>query len=439
MGTRTGELREIPGPKTKEWLNTAKKHLFTTTVESDIVIARYDGPFVYDPDENEYLDFASGVGVSSFGGGDGLRHLWNAVEELKTNCGACGDIGSDWYNVPLIKAAEYIIPRIPLYGAENKIDFSTSGARANEAALELGWAYWNSREDFNRKAIICFEGAFHGRTGYVKKFLDHRKPVRFRGYPNSSFTVLRAPFPEESVWDAKGKLENFFMKLPKILRRQVSAVIMEVVQGEGGIRVPDGKALQWWVETWRNENAFVIVDDVQAGVARTGRLMSYEHYDFKPDIVTIEKHFASGVPAAAMLGPAWADWTEHGRHAESFSGTPLIAAAAHATLKHVLEYDVAKRNKKLGEFLRKELVLKLSSCSSVRRTRGIGLMHGVEFKSVEARDAAVKQAERMGLRTMGAGFAENPTIRIMPSFACNEEDIEQGVAILKNAIEATEI
>ncbi len=435
MYREVGKWREVPGPKTQEWLEKAQRFLFRTTVESNIVVARYEGPYVYDPDGNEYYDFSSGVGVNSFGGGESLAHVWDAIRDLKRTCGACGDIGTDWYNTSMIGAAEYVVPRIPLYGAENRIYFTEGGALANEAALKLAWAHWSKIGLPNRKAVVCFEGAFHGRTGFVINLLDRRKPERYEFYPRTDYQVIRAPYPAASLENPSQTLKDFMGRTLREERPSVAAVILEIVQGEGGIIIPEGEALRWWVEAWRNEGALIIFDDVQMGLGRTGKLMSYENFGVKPDIVTLSKHFGSGMPVAAMLGPGWANWERNGRQSESFQGSPITAVAVEATLRHVLEHGVIEQNARLGKVLERLLKDALSNSGVVREIRGLGLAWGIEFHKVEIRDLAIWFGERLGLRLAPAGFLWNPTIRLLPSFASKENDLVKGVAILAEAIE----
>lgn len=432
MPARAGELREVPGPKTRQWLEDARRLFFRSVVDSEIVAERFAGPYVYDPDGNEYLDFTSGIGVGSFGGGNDIRHIWDAIQDLRGRCGTCGDLGADWYNTEMVRAASYILPRVPLAGGENKIYFATSGTLANEAALTLPWAYFHDRGQVGRKTICCWEGAFHGRSGFMIKLLDPGKQVRFRGYPMPDYPVIRAPFPEASLKNPVQTVKEFLGNIKRGARRKVAAVIMEVIQGEGGIRVSEAEALQFWVDAWREEGALIIFDEVQMGIGRTGKLMSYEHFGVRPDIVTLAKHFAGGIPAAAMIGPAWADWVELGRRAESFQGAPIVAAASHATFKHVFEHGVLWRNQKLGSFLQQLLKARVAEAlDCVKEVRGIGLAHGVEFKDILVRDRVMYHAERLGLRVAGAGFS---SIRILVSFASTPEEIELGVDIFARAI-----
>ena len=439
MRAKIGEWREIPGPESIKWLQRAKRYLFTTTVDSDIIIAGYEGPYVFDPDRNCYLDFASGVGVNSFGGGEkALAHLWETIGSLRYSCGACGDIGSDWFNLPAIKAAQYIEKSITsLVSDRNKVYFASSGERANMAALDLAWNYGGAN-NFSTRTVVCFEGAFHGRE-FLTKLLDPRKPERFEHYPLADYPVIRAPFPSASLKNPLKTLRNFMDKLSKKERIGVDAVIFEPIQGEGGIVVPDSEALRWWVDAWRNEGVnFIIADEIQTGMGRTGKLMGYEHFGVKPDVVTLSKCLGSGVPVAVMIGPPWADWEKLGRQSESFSGTPLSSAAAHATLQHVLEHGVLEKNQELGEYLGQLLLSELGLFKCIKEIRGKGLMWGVEFCDALFRDKVKDHAEHMGLRVVSAGFSEdNPTIRIMPTYAVNKEELKLGVETLARAVCST--
>jgi len=435
MGAGIGEWRDIPGPKTAEFIRRAKQTLFTTTVESDIVIERYEGPYLWDPDGNKYLDFASGIGVSSFGGGTALNHIWTALSDLQKTCGTCGDIGTDWYNVEHIRAAEYICQNIPLRSEKKKVYLTEGGGVANEQALKLVWDWWERRGQPDRKAIVCFEGAFHGRNGFVIKLLDPRKEVRFRGYPLPDYTVIRAPFPSLSLENPVRTMQNFMAQISKEMRNKVAAVIFEPIQGEGGITIPDSEAIRWWVDAWRNEGVPIICDEIQAGLARTGKLTACEHFGISPDITTVGKHFASGIPAAAMIGPAEFDWIELGRASESFQGSPISAIAAYATLRHILHHGIVGKNALLGEFLGDRLKERLSSFAGIKEIRGRGLMWGIEFYDSKLRDRVIYYAEHLGLRIAAAGFSENPTIRLLVSFAVYFDTIIQGVDILAAALE----
>lgn len=399
------------------------------------MVKRYRGAYLWDPDENEYLDSTSGIGVCSFGGGDALSDIWDAMSDLRDTCGICGDIGTDWYNSDMIQAAEFILPRIPILSTEKKIYFTEAGTLANEAALTLCWAHFETQGEPKRKAVVCFEGAFHGRSGFVINLLDPRKPERFFGYPISNFSVIRAPFPSKSLKNPLEIMKQFFGRLTRDTRKSVAGVMIEVIQGEGGICIPDGDALRWWCDAWRNEGAPIIADEIQAGIGRTGKLMSYEHFGILPDIATVAKHFGSGVPVAAMIGPANMDWEEYGRRSESFQGSPISARAAQATIRHVYEHQIVERNAAMGDVLTMLLKKEIEPYRCVREVRGIGLMQGIEFQNIEIRNRVKLFAERLGVRVAGAGFAENPTIRLLPSFAMSEGDIGVCINILKRAIE----
>lgn len=433
MPAKFGQEREVPGPRTKTWLERARILHFRTTVDSEVVVQKYEGPFVYDPDGNEYFDGASGVGINSLGGGDSLGHIWEVIENLKKNCGGCGDIGTDWYNTTMVDAAEYILGRITLYNAHNKIYFTGSGTQAVEAALKLVWDY-HTENNPERTSIVVWDGAFHGRTGYSIKLIDPLKRVRVERYPMPDYDVIRAPFPSLYDPNSRARMKAFFFGLSREVRKKVAGVFFETIQGEGGIRVSDASALQWWVDAWRNEGATIVCDDIQCGLGRTGSLMSFEQFGVLPDMVTIGKHLGSGVPVAAMIGPDFMEWREKGRHSESFQGSPIAAAAAKATVRHILENEVLRKNKELGLVLERLMKNPIYDLNGVVAVRGMGLMWGVEFTSEELRNLVLKEGERLGLRLIGSGFSYNPTIRFMPPFVATERELEEAISILRQSI-----
>ncbi len=435
------EIRtELPGPKAQEWLKKDKLFISQSYPRSyPAVIERGEGVWVWDVDGNKFLDVNAGIAVCAVG------HCHpEVVAAIKEQAEKLIHIsGTDFYYPYQVQIAEKLAEIVP--GAQNKRAFLTnSGTEANEAAMKL--ARYKTRRPF----FLAFTGAFHGRT-YGTMSLSASKYVHKSHFGPFVPHVIHVPFPDpyrtpfgvkkEKVVDAVlSYIEDVvFHKL--VDPEDVAAVFYEPIQGEGGYVVPPKDFYGKLKELTDRYGILTVVDEIQSGMGRTGRMFAIEHFNVIPDIVTIAKGIASGLPLGAMVAPrSLMDW-EVGTHANTFGGNPIACMAALKTIE-ILEREAIENAEKMGEFLLGELKKVQERYPEViGDVRGIGLMIGVDFvKDRETkepdgklRDKVVYEAFKRGLLMLGAG---DSVIRWAPPLIITKEQLTVALEIFDEAIGA---
>jgi 4-aminobutyrate aminotransferase len=403
-----------------------------------LVVERARGPVVYDVDGNSYLDFAAGIAVVA----TGHSHP-NVVAAIKEQADKFLHMcATDFYYGNVVELAEGLARRAPGPGPW-RVFFANSGAEVVEGAIKL------ARLKTRRSKIVAFYGAFHGRT-YGAMSLTASKPVQRSGYgpflPEVVHThyayCYRCPVNREpktcSVECLKLLTETQFGTT--IDPEEVAAVIVEPVQGEGGYVVPHPGFLKTLREVTRKHGILLIADEVQCGMGRTGRFFASEHFDLEPDIVTLAKGIASGMPLGALLARDEVMQWRDGGHGSTFGGNPVSVAAALATLK-LLEGGLVENAARVGAHLRDRLQARLPRHAIVGDIRGLGLMIGVELvrdresraPAPDLREKILAEAFKRGLLLLGCGKS---TIRLAPPLVISEEDANAAVDILDAAIAA---
>jgi 4-aminobutyrate aminotransferase len=403
-----------------------------------LVVERGRGAMVEDPDGNRYLDFAAGIAVVATGHchPDVVTAIQAQAERFLHMC------ATDFYYDNVVELAEGLARRAPGPGPW-RVFFANSGAEVVEAAVKL------ARLCTGRSKIVACYGAFHGRT-YGAMSLTASKPVQRRGYgpflPEVVHThyayCYRCPVNREpqtcSVQCLDLLSETMFGTT--VDPREVAAVIVEPVQGEGGYVVPHPGFLSRLRELTRRHGILLIADEVQCGMGRTGRMFASEHFGLEPDIVTLAKGIASGMPLGALLARDEIMRWNNGGHGSTFGGNPVSVAAALATLK-LLEGGLIENAARQGERMLPLLRERLARHDAVGDVRGLGLMIGVEIvadrasraPAPELRERILEEAFRRGLLLLGCGKS---TIRLAPPLVIDAEDAERAVAILDEAIGA---
>lgn len=398
------------------------------------------GVYVWDVDDNKFLDFAAGIAVNS----TGHSHP-KVVKAIQEQAEKFLHISSDFYHAKWIELAEYLDLIAPFQ--EDAISFLTnSGTESVEAALKM------ARYHTGRSQFIGFLGGFHGRTlGAVT--LTASKPHYHRGffplmngvthipYPDPYHPILHA-LPGESVGDATLRYleEEIFGRI--IPADEVAGIIIEPIQGEGGYIVPPADFFIKLREICTRNGILLIADEVQSGVGRTGKWWAIQHFGVEPDIVTTAKGIASGVPLGAMIARKSVVTWDKGTHGNTFGGNPLACVAALETLK-LVEDEFMDNAAIVGKYILSRLEEIQTKHPSIGCVRGIGLMIGIEFvedratrkPAVDLRDAVVDRAFERGLLTLGCGKS---VIRVSPPLCITEAEAEQGLQILDEAITIAE-
>lgn len=428
---------QLPGPQASKLISTDEDYVSPSyTRPYPLVVERGQGLWIQDVDGNEFLDFTAGIAVCATG------HCHpRVVQTIKDQAERLIHMsGTDFYYTPQIVLAEKLASLAPGDRAK-KVYFGNSGAESVEAAFKL--ARWHTRRELN----IAFFGAFHGRTmGALsltaskiiqkKHYYPFVPGITHIPYPDCYRCPYNLCYPDCGVECAHWIEETLFRTtMPP---EEVAAIFVEPIQGEGGYIVPPLEFHQELRKIASNYGILFVVDEVQSGMGRTGKMFAIEHYGVEPDILALAKGIASGMPLGAMVAPADVmDW-EAGSHASTFGGNPISCQAALTTIQ-LIEEELMENAAVQGERLMKGLRELQNSYECMGDVRGKGLMIGVELvKDRETKERAIKwkgeviaAAFRRGLLLLGCG--EN-TIRFSPALTVTADEVDVCLTIFEEAI-----
>mgnify|MGYP003879050057 CR=1 FL=1 len=437
---------EPPGPKAKSVIEKHKKFVATTTHDPQhipLVIERGEEVWLVDVDGNVYLDFSSGISVTNLGYPTHPEVKNAVLEQLDKIAHAAG---TDFYNPYQVELAEKLASIAP-GNLPKKVFFSNSGTESVEAAIKL------LKFAKNRHYFISFIGAFHGRTMGSLSFTAS-KPVHRKKYFPMMPGVIHVPYPNpyRNPWHVDG-YENPGELVDRVIEYieywvfehyvdpgEVAAIVFEPVQGEGGYVIPPSNFFPELEKLARKHGIALVDDEVQMGLGRTGKMFAIEHFNVKPQVITLAKSLGGGVmPIGATIFDAELDFSEAGAHSNTFGGHALASVAALKTIE--LIEKLLPRVLSLEKILREELEELRDKHSFIGDVRGLGLAWAIEFvKDREAktpdpatRNKVLKEALKRGLVTLGCGKS---TIRIIPPLIITEEQLKTGLEILSNAIKA---
>ncbi len=387
-----------------------------------LVAARGEGCMIEDVDGNVFLDLTAGIAVNNTG--HAHPEVVQAIQQQAANLLHMS--GTDFYYEPMVELAEKLAKCAP-FPNKARVFFSNSGAESNEGAIKLARYYTK------RSLIIAFLGAFHGRT-YGAMSLTGSKIVQRQQFGPLLPGVTHIPYgTNESLDYLEQKLFNTV--LPP---QEVAAIIVEPIQGEGGYIVPENGFLERIREICDRYGILMIVDEVQSGMGRTGRLFAIQHWDVMPDIITLAKGIASGLPLGAILSrPEIMTW-QPGSHATTFGGNPVACAAANVTLR-LLEESLIENSHQMGELLQAGLTKLAQQFNCISLPRGKGLMVAVDLLDTnsnldpELRDRIVDQAFYHGLLLLGCGKA---AIRFCPPLVIDSDQIQIALNILAELLDS---
>jgi 4-aminobutyrate aminotransferase len=433
-------LTPPPGPKARSVIERDAR-VMSQNYRKDypLVVERASGAAVEDPDGNRYLDFAAGIAVVATG--HSHPHVVAAIKRQADRfLHMCA---TDFYYDNVVSLAEGLTRRAPGPGPWRAF-FANSGAEVVEGAIKL------ARLRTGRSKIVAFYGAFHGRT-YGAMSLTASKPVQRKGYGPLLPEVVHSHYAYCYRCPVNRVPQSCDVQCLDLLTEtmfgttvdpaEVAAVIVEPVQGEGGYVVPHPGFLRRLRDVTRQHGILLIADEVQCGMGRTGRLFASEHFGLEPDIVTLAKGIASGMPLGALLArDEVMQWTSGG-HGSTFGGNPVSVAAALATLE-LLEGGLVQNSEVVGGHLMAALRGRLGRHGVVGDVRGLGLMIGVEIvkdpssrePAPELRERILEEAFRRGLLLLGCGKS---TIRLAPPLVIDREDAEMAASILDDSIAAS--
>ncbi len=430
-----------PGPKAREIIAEDKKFLATTTKSLPVVCERASGSFVKDVDGNVLLDFAMGISVTNVGHVN--PYVLESVEEQLHKFWHFA--GTDFYYSQQVEAAKALVSITP-GKFQKKVFFTNSGTESNEAAIKFAKTYTKKQE------FIGFIGAFHGRTTGSLAFTAS-KAIQQKGFFPVLPGAFHAPFPNPyrnpfgiDGYEEPDELENRvidfieqYMIKTFIPPENLAGFIVEPIQGEGGYIVPPKNFHKKLMKLAEENNAVVIMDEVQAGFGRTGKFFASEHFGVEPEIMSLAKSIASGIPMGAVVVKDKLDFPESGLHSNTFGGNPLASVAAVATIKYIQENNLLKNATVQGEYLKMRLNEMMEKYNQIGDIRGLGLMIGIDFvkdrKTKEPdskfRNNVLTKSLENGLILLSTGSS---AIRIIPALNVTEEQIDMGMEAFENAI-----
>jgi len=417
--TRVIELKtEIPGPRSREILERLRTSVAAPlSITFPIAAAEARGATLTDVDGNTFVDFAGGVGCLNVG--HSHPHVVQAAQEQLDRFSH-----TDFTVVPYevyATLSERLLRLAPL-GGPAKAAFFNAGTEAVENAVKFARAYTG------RPAVIAFEGAFHGRTYLSLALTSKTRPYK-EGLGPFAPEVYRVPFNDVEA------IRQAFKTL--VAPIDVAAIVFEPVQGEAGF-IP---ATQEFVEGVRaicDEHGIVMVcDEVQSGFARTGRFFAIEHFGVTPDLITVAKSIAMGIPLSGVLGKAAImDAPQEGGVGGTYVGNPVAQAAAVAVLDVIEEEGLVERSAAIGETIRSRMVAWQGRWPAIREVRGLGSMLAIELTDAEVASAVVQAALQRGLLLLKAGVTGN-SIRVLVPLVIGDAELDEALDVWEQALEST--
>ncbi len=392
---------------TKQLLEWSAKYHTPNYGRVPICLVRGDGVRVWDSDGREYLDFAAGIAVVALG------HCHPRVTgAIREAAATLLHVSNLYHSAPQIHLAKLLCE----HSFAERVFFCNSGAEANEAALKLARKYAKERYASDRYEVIATRNSFHGRTLATvtatgqEKYQHGFEPL-MPGFKHVPYNDLRA--------------------MERAIDNRTAAILVEPIQGEGGVNVPDDDYLPGLRKLCDESGALLILDEVQTGVGRTGRLWGYEHAGVEPDVMTLAKALANGVPIGAMLTrDEFARVLGPGTHASTFGGTPFVASVALATLGTVIGEKIPERAAAMGRHLMDGLRALGKTSAAVRVVRGRGLLIGVELDRPAG--PIVDACREAGLLALTAG---ERVLRLAPPLIVDERDCDRALAIIAHTLE----
>ncbi|MDR1260015.1 MAG: aspartate aminotransferase family protein [Endomicrobium sp.] len=385
------------------------EYIMQTYKRNDLVIKKSKDQFLWDENGKRYLDFFSGISVCNVGHCNKL-----VVDAVKNQINNFIHISNLYYGSPQIILAKKLVSRTFEKG---KVFFSNSGAEANECAIKLArkWGFLNSSKICNKYEIVCFNNSFHGRTLATISATGQEK-----------FHKYLMPLQEKFVFAKFNDINS----VKKLINDKTVAVMIEPIQGEGGIFPSDKMFLKALRKLCDDKNILLIFDEIQCGVGRTGKFYAFENYDVKPDIVTLAKSLANGLPLGATIANKKCAYAfEYGDHGSTFGGNPVSCAASLEVLK-IVNSEFLNNSLKVAKYLYVRLEELKEKFSIIKCIRGIGLMVGVDLM-INGRDIVTC--------CMNNGLIINCTsdtvLRLLPPLIIKESDVDFAIKILEESLE----
>jgi acetylornithine/N-succinyldiaminopimelate aminotransferase len=395
---------------TAELMKRADQVMANTYQRFPVVFIKGNGTKLWDTEGRSYTDFVAGIAVCNLG------HAHPRIYEvLALQAQTLLHVSNLYYTRPQIELASWLVKN----SFADRVFFGNSGAEANEAAIKLARKYFKERGEDNRFRIVAMERSFHGRTLATLSATGQEKIRKGFEPVLSGFDFV--PFNDAGA-----------------LRSQIGpstcAVMLEPIQGEGGVRCPDQNYLKTVRQICNETGTLLIFDEIQTGMGRTGKLFAYQHFSVEPDIMTLAKALANGLPIGAMLAKEnIASAFGIGSHASTFGGTPVVSAAALEACKILVEDNIIENARSVGLYFKEKLHDLQTRHPIIEEVRGLGLLLGVQLK-IDGRPLV--------MQCMQNGFLINciqeKILRFIPPLIISTEEIDQLVACLDQILSQAE-
>ncbi|OGO02551.1 MAG: acetylornithine aminotransferase [Chloroflexi bacterium RBG_13_53_26] len=387
------------------WHELERRYFMQTIKRLPLTIVRGQGARVWDDNDREYLDFVGGWAVNSLG------HCHPVlVQALTEQARTLIQSSNQFYTVPQIRLAELLVQN----SCFDKVFFCNSGAEANEGAVKLARRFGKLHLD-GAYEVITTLNSFHGRTLAMVAATGQKK-----------FQEPYTPLPGGFVNVAYDRIEA----IQEATTSQTCAVMLEPIQAEGGVNIPSDDYLRE-VRDWCDQKGILLIlDEIQTGMGRIGTLFSYQQWGVEPDIATLAKGLASGVPIGVVMAKSKADVFQVGEHGSTFGGNPLACAAACATLKFIIDNDIPGSVDRVGRYLSARLEALRSRFDFVVDVRGRGLLKALEFD----RDIADSVLMACLDRGLLVNKVKPNTLRFIPPLIIGEKEVDQAMGILEEVL-----
>ena len=388
-----------------DWKAVESKYYMFCARRQPVVIVRGEGTRVWDVDGKEYLDFTSGWAVNNVGHANPV-----VAEAIAEQASTLLQTSNQFYTVPQLQLAQILVDNSCL----DKIFICNSGAEANEGAVKLARKYGKMHRNGAYEIITAFN-SFHGRTLTM---------VAATGQPHyqETFQPIPVGFTYVDYDDADA--------IKSATTDKTVAVMLEPVQGEGGVNLPSPGYLEQ-VRDWCDQQGLLLIfDEVQTGLGRLGTLFGYQSYGVEPDVITLAKGLGGGVPIGAFMAKEHASVFQPGDHGSTFGGNVLTCAAAYASTKYIVDNDLSGHAREMGEYLEQELDTLKGNHEFISEVRGKGLLWAIQFNS-DMSPAVVSASNE-------AGVLLNPlrpnAVRLMPPLTVTKEEIDEALERLSTAL-----
>jgi len=388
-----------------DWMELEKTFMMTTYARLPLVLEHGQGCWVWDTTGKKYLDMVAGIAVNVLG------HCHPVVVEALANQSKTLIHTSNlYYTIPQIELAKLLVEN----SCASRVFFANSGAEANEGAIKLA-RKWGKQNRNGAYEVISMRSSFHGRTlATLAATGQHKYQAPFEPMPDG---FKQVPF-------------NDMVSLREAVSEKTVAVLVEPVQGESGVHPARKRYLELLRQWCDEQNLLLIFDEIQTAVGRTGHLFGYQHFGVEPDIFTMAKGTAGGVPIGVILAKERACVFQHGDHGTTFGGNPLATATALAVMRYVIENKLWENAEKIGAHLRSRLEELKAQNSQITEVRSVGLMIGIDFEQDVAKDIMLRALDK-GLIINSTG---PKTLRMVPPLILTQQEADQAIVMLASSL-----